>query len=131
MTLVWLGNAILSWVISGVQIAVQGSTPPASVTWTVVDVINLLHGFVGWGLWIAWLSTGAWHVRCLAEVLGDRVLVGRAKRLIWLGPVLNTVGLATCFVGPLISLILLYNVLTRVRKLTLAFEMPEDGVAPA
>ena len=43
-------------------------------------------------------------------------MTARAKTMMWLGPILYTVGAIACGLGPLVALILYYNLLNWVRE---------------
>ncbi len=55
------------------------------------------------------------YVKWLAPRLPNEAVYKRSKTLMWLGPVLYTVG-ALLIVGPLIALVLYWNMLDKVRK---------------
>lgn len=63
-----------------------------------------------------WYSVLGWHVSLLATSLENLTVRKRATRLTWLGPVMSTVGIVLCGLGPLITIILAYNLLTTLRK---------------
>lgn len=71
------------------------------------------------------LSAASWAVAFFAQMiyvrgLGERVpdawIIRQAKLLLWLGPVLVTVGLVLLGLGPLIALVMYWNLLDRLRK---------------
>ena len=55
------------------------------------------------------------YLRWLAPRLPDDEVDAWARRLMWLGPLLVTVG-ALIVVGPLIAMVLYWNLLDRVRR---------------
>ena len=55
------------------------------------------------------------YLRWLAPRLPDDEVDAKARRLMWLGPLLVTVG-ALIVVGPLIAMVLYWNLLDRVRR---------------
>lgn len=56
------------------------------------------------------------YVRWLAPRLPDAFVFERAKMLMWLGPLLYTVGMFCLGLGPIVALVLHWNLLDRVRK---------------
>lgn len=56
------------------------------------------------------------YVKWLAPRLPNASVFRRSKTLLWLGPVLFTVGLLLFGLGPLIALVLYWNMLDKVRK---------------
>ncbi len=55
------------------------------------------------------------YLRWLAHRFPDAVIDARARLLMWLCPLLVTVGTLFCFVGPIIALVLYWNLLNWVR----------------
>jgi hypothetical protein len=55
------------------------------------------------------------YIRWLAPRLPNEKVHRRGKLMLWLGPVLCTVGVAACGLGPLVALVLYYNLLEWVR----------------
>lgn len=56
------------------------------------------------------------YVKWLAGRLPNAAVYKRSKTLLWLGPVLYTFGLLLLGLGPLIALVLYWNMLDKVRK---------------
>lgn len=78
---------------------------------------------VGMGLTLATFAAqatqffaGMLYVKWLAPRLPDRLIYDRARRNMWLLPILNTVGILLIWLGPLFALILYWNHLDLVRK---------------
>lgn len=55
------------------------------------------------------------YVRWLAPRIPNPKAHTHAKRMLWLGPVLCTVGALACYIGPLVALVMYYNLLDWVR----------------
>ena len=64
-----------------------------------------LAGYVVQMLYLAWL----------ADRVPDAAMLKRARLLVWLGPVLSTVGIVLVGLGPLIALIMYWNLVDRFR----------------
>lgn len=56
------------------------------------------------------------YIRWMAPLLSNRKVYNRAKLLLWLGPVLMTVGIFLLGLGPIIALVLYWNMLDWIRK---------------
>jgi hypothetical protein len=56
------------------------------------------------------------QARFLGRRVPDRVIVDRAGRYRWLLPLISVVGVCLVYLGPLIALILYWNLLDRLRK---------------
>ncbi len=98
----------------GVRGAAPGAAPP--------DAIALVIGALGIASAVAWIIqyfAVMRYTRWLASRVPDRWIVKRTKVYMWLLPVLSTVG-TLVIVGPLIALILYWNLLDRLRKHTRA-----------
>lgn len=108
-TLVGVGVAVAEFVIQ--------LTP--TVTRAGGDVLLALVGvsrIVSIAATVAAFFAAMLYLRWLAPRLPDARVAKRAKMLMWLGPLLYTVGLLLVGLGPLIALVLYYNLLDWVRK---------------
>jgi len=117
-TVVYLASTIVSAVLSIVSYTIQGAnaySSQAPMIW--IDYVTSLWALFNWGFFVTWVAMVAWHLRFISEAVGDLKGVGKARRYIVAGPILNTVGLLACGLGPLAALILYYNLLTHVRKM--------------
>lgn len=56
------------------------------------------------------------YVRWLSVRLPNQKVQSRARRMLWLGPVLITVGWACLALGPIVALVMYYNLLDLVRQ---------------
>jgi len=72
--------------------------------------------FVPKAAWIAKFFAAMLYVRWLASLVPDDDLATKAKRFMWLGPLLYTVGSLCIGIGPLIALILYWNILYSLKK---------------
>ncbi|MFM9957968.1 MAG: hypothetical protein ACKVZJ_07815 [Phycisphaerales bacterium] len=55
------------------------------------------------------------YIRWLAPRVPNEKAFNRAKQFMWLGPLLCTVGALACYIGPLVALVLYYNLLDWMR----------------
>jgi hypothetical protein len=88
------------------------SQKPSSV---LVGAMVLL-GVVSLLITIAYYIFQMLYIRWMATLLSNRKVYDRAKRLLWLGPLLMTVGLLLIGLGPIIALVLYWNMLDWIRK---------------
>jgi len=56
------------------------------------------------------------YIKWMAPLMRNKKVYNRAKLLMWLGPVLMTVGILLLGLGPLIALVLYWNMLDWIRK---------------
>jgi hypothetical protein len=100
-----------------VQLMLQVVSPTMGV---VVSPLGLLLmgalGLVGVVAWAVQYFAMMRYVRWLAGRVPDAFIVARTKRYMWLLPVLTTVGVLLLGIGPLIALVLYWNLLNRLRK---------------
>jgi len=71
------------------------------------------------------------YIQWLARRIPNEKAQKRAKKLMWLGPVLMTVGILLAGLGPVIALVLYWNLLDWVRKDLKAARSRESIPAPA
>lgn len=83
---------------------------------TAIVVLSVALGVLSLIAWVAQFFAAMLYVRWLARRVPDQKLHDRAKRFMWLGPVLQTVGLLLLGLGPLIALIMYWNMLDAMRK---------------
>ena len=76
----------------------------------------VLLGVVSLLITIAYYIFQMLYIRWMATLLSNRKVYDRAKRLLWLGPLLMTVGLLLIGLGPIIALVLYWNMLDWIRK---------------
>lgn len=91
----------------------------------VAIVIAILSGLA----WAAAFFLQMIYVRWLAVRVPDEWIDKRAKLLLWLGPLLYVVGSLCIGLGPLIALILYWNMLDRLRKGIKAVRLAQGSLA--
>ncbi|HYF14756.1 MAG TPA: hypothetical protein VD971_06755 [Phycisphaerales bacterium] len=82
----------------------------------VLDVLSGLLALVAIAAWLVQFFAMMNYTRWLGKRVPDAFIVKNAGRYRWLLPLLSTVGIALFFLGPLIALILYWNLLDRLRK---------------
>lgn len=92
-----------------------GSGSLTATSLSVWDILAFVMMLIGLASQVAWFIASMLYLKWLGARLPDARVVKRAGLLVWLGPVLSTVG-ALILVGPLIALVLYYNLLDWVRK---------------
>lgn len=104
----WIRNLILASIpLYIVQFVVQQVTTNLLIT--------IVFGVIGLAVWVPLACTQMAYVQWLAPRLPDARVGTRAKLMIWLYPVLSTVGALAC-VGPLVGLVMYWNLLNWVRQ---------------
>ncbi|MEO1130980.1 MAG: hypothetical protein AAFX05_14905 [Planctomycetota bacterium] len=68
------------------------------------------------------------YVRWLAPRVPNQKAFKRAKTLLWLGPILCTVGALACYIGPLVALVLYWNMLHWLRLDIRKIVAEQDGM---
>lgn len=100
-----------------IQIVVQGltlsGTGPGVQLMTFVLMGLSVAGMVAWAVqYFAMMR----YLRWLASRVPDAYIIKRTKRYMWLLPVLTTVGMFCLFLGPLLALVMYWNLLQRFHK---------------
>ena len=90
------------------------STSPTGVTAATAFV--LLLGFAGLVAWAVQFFATMRYMRWLAGRVPDAAMQKRTETYMWLLPVLSIVGIILVGLGPLIALILYWNLLDQLRK---------------
>lgn len=88
----------------------------AVATGLTFAVIAVLVSIAAGMAWIAAFFFQMVYIRWLAARVPDNWVANRAKLLMWLAPVLYVVGSLCLALGPLVALILYWNMLDRLRK---------------
>jgi hypothetical protein len=101
-------NAIATLVNASLEVIAVNS-PPA-------QAILLTFAFIALIAWAVQFFASMRYVQWLAPRLPNEHVHRRARLLMWLGPLLYTVGALACGIGPLIALVLYWNMLDWVRK---------------
>jgi hypothetical protein len=106
--------AIASIAIGAVQIILSFiATPGVAGLVTVLIMLVGIAGFVAWAVQFFAMMN---YMRWFGNRVPDAFIVRNAARYRWLLPVLSTVGIVLLGLGPLIALILYWNLLDRLRK---------------
>lgn len=99
------------------QAAVTGTGAAGGPTVPLIAVIvGVSISVLSAGISAARASLGAWYVYTLASRIPDMGLRKFAKTMIWLYPVLMTVGILACGLGPLSAWIISIVIATNCRK---------------
>ena len=109
--------AVLSLLIelSGVAGSARGTGAGAAVD-TTAAVINGGLRLASAAAWIAQFFAVMRYTRLLGQRMPDAFIVKRCSMYMWLLPVLQTVGILLVGLGPLIALVMYWNLLDRLRK---------------
>ncbi len=106
------GIAALLSVLADALAPSASATPGAAP----VSVLHLAAGIVSVGAGAVQYFASMLYLQWLAKRIPNEKAGKRAKTLMWLGPVLMTVGIILIGLGPLIALVLYWNLLDWFRK---------------
>ncbi len=110
---------IASAVVAALQFVLAfflSAGPGGAGTATGVGLVSLLVGLAGLVAWAVQFFAIMLYLRWLASRVPDEKIVKRTKTYMWLLPVLATVGAILLLLGPLVALVLYWNLLDRFRK---------------
>lgn len=82
----------------------------------LVDVLSVITSIGAFGAWAAQFFAMMLYMKWLAARVPDAWIARRSKTYMWLLPILSTVGVFLVGLGPLIALVLYWNLLDRMRK---------------
>ncbi|NUQ53948.1 MAG: hypothetical protein HUU19_14790 [Phycisphaerales bacterium] len=110
-----VGAAVsLTQFVLGFFVATPG-TAPASSVWAFGTMLVVLVGLVSFVAWVVQFLGVMNYTAWVGGRVPDEFVVRRAKLYRWLLPVIYVVG-AIVVIGPLIALVMYWNLLDRVRK---------------
>ncbi|CAG1010870.1 hypothetical protein PHYC_03948 [Phycisphaerales bacterium] len=92
-----------------------GPGGPAMIPWVTIIIVSAIR-LIGIGVSATRAALGAWYVRHLAARVPDFGLQNFARVMIWLLPLLSTVGLFFCGLGPLAAWILSIVLIDKCRR---------------
>lgn len=96
-----------------VTAAAPGAAAPAV---TAATVILMLLSFVGFVAWAVSFFAAMQYLRWLCPRIPNWRAFQRSKTMMWLGPLLFTVGALCIGLGPLVAVVLYWNMLDWVRR---------------
>jgi len=106
--------AVASIAVAAIQMVLTFVATAGSgglMNWLIMGV-----GLLGFAAWAVQFFAMMNYARWLGERIPDALIIKNATRYRWLLPVLATVGVVLIGLGPLIALILYWNLLDRLRK---------------
>jgi hypothetical protein len=83
---------------------------------TLVSAVSALLSLAALAAWATQFFAVMLYTRWLGSRVPDGQIVSKAKTYMWLLPVLSTVGVVLLGLGPLIALVMYWNLLDRLRK---------------
>lgn len=112
-------NAVITLVTTVAQLAMPATTTaPGAVpsTVSVAGLVLLLLSFVGFVAWAVSFFAAMLYLRWLCPRIPNWRAYRRAKLMMWLGPLLFTVGALCIGLGPLVAIVLYWNMLDWIRR---------------
>ncbi len=82
----------------------------------IILLISGLLGLVSLLISLVRFIAEMFYIRWMAPLIRNKKVYDRSKLLMWLGPVLMTVGILLVGLGPIIALVLYWNMLDLIRK---------------
>ncbi len=113
--LIAVGTPISLWNLVNTAPTTTPTGMPTT-TQTATTLIELVLNLVQLAAYATWYFTSMMYVKWIGARIPNLKVVDRSKLLMWLGPVLMTVGACVLMIGPLIALVLYWNLLDWVRK---------------
>lgn len=113
-----IANCVITLITLVLNILGSMGAAPGTVTGTrgAVHVFTFVMGIVGLAATLVQFFASMLYIAWIGPRLPSLRVVKRARTMLWLGPLLYTVGLLLFGLGPLIALILYYNLLEWIRK---------------
>jgi hypothetical protein len=90
--------------------------PPAVGAAPLVGLLNAGLMVVGLAVWAVQFFAAMRYTRWIATRIPDFYIIRRTKLYMWLLPVVCIVGALLMFLGPLVALVMYWNLLDRLRK---------------
>jgi len=90
-----------------------GADSAGAGAFVILGAIALLGGYAAFALQF---FASMFYLKWLGRRVPNRKIVKRAGRLVWLGPLIFILGFPLLAIGPLIALVLYYNLLDWLRK---------------
>lgn len=106
-------NLVLQLIASPASNALGGASNPAVM---LISGLAILLGLVSLAVWVVQFFGMMRYTRWLARRVPDAWLLKRSALYVWLLPVIYVVGIVVLFLGPLVALVLYWNLLDRIRK---------------
>ena len=122
-----IGAAVVTALNLPVQFGLAGGGTPTGL----LAVLSMLVGALGLIVTAVKFFASMLYVRWLAPRLPNAAVEKRARTLMWLGPVLCTFGIILLGIGPLIALVLYWNLFDWIRKdlKQIRAALPQDSPA--
>jgi hypothetical protein len=116
-TAVYAGVSVISFlaVLAGAAKAfdLSGSAPGAA---SVFVLAMLAFGLLGFLAWLAQVLASLKYTAWVAARVPDPKLQAKAKRYMWLLPLIAILGAIILYLGPIIALVMYWNMLDKLRK---------------
>jgi hypothetical protein len=107
--------------VKAIEVGLGFFVPAANNSGLAIAVVSGVIGLLGFILWAVHLYVMMRYVRWLGGRIPDHRMLKRTKTYMWLLPLLSTVGMMIA-IGPLIALILYWNILDRLKKHIVAIQ---------
>lgn len=112
---------VMIWVFAAITVVTMllsfiptNYDPMAQTTW--VDVITLIVGLISLIIMLLFFIAQVRYIGWLAKLVQNKKMEKRAKHLVWSGPLISIFGVFLLFLGPLVILILYWNMIEYTRR---------------
>lgn len=116
-------SVVLAFVGGNLQLG-AGAPPAFSLAAMIASVATLVASVA----WLVQFFSVMRYTRWLASRVPDAYIIRRTRRYMWLLPLIAIIGVFLFFLGPLIALVMYWNLLDRLRK---HFKSIKLGQGPA
>ena len=113
------GCSLATFVMQLLSVSVWGGTTrpaPGSALPALTVAVAAVAGLAGGVVWLVQFFSTMQYTRWLAKRVPDAWMEKRAKMYMWLLPVIYVVGAILLGLGPLVALVMYWNLLDRLRK---------------
>lgn len=104
-----IGSAVMV-AASAVALIIDMASPGST------EDVEMVVGLASMAAWVIRFFAAMVYLRWLSWRIPDQHVRDRATMLMWLGPLLMTVGLLLCGLGPVVALVLYWNLVDLVRR---------------
>lgn len=110
--------SVISFILSALEPLVAPTPAPGQIVpmLTIIEVLVVIIMVVGSVLWVVQFVSVMRYSRWIATRVPDYAVVNNTRTYVWLLPVIYVLGLFCIGLGPLIALVLYWNLLDRLRK---------------
>lgn len=114
---------VMSWIFAAataltliLNLIPRNYTPTTNPSFSAIDIIAGLLGLATLVIMVIYFVAQVRYIGWIAKLVRNRKMERRAKHLVWSGPLMSILGFIILFIGPLIALILYWNMIEYTRR---------------